>query len=84
MWRMGNKPALGTIGFEVKSGPDAQRAILKFPRRSTSGAPLDPVAPLVAGQSRLFGTRQPDAAAAEPVTVDRPNGSWPRRAALLL
>jgi hypothetical protein len=37
----------GTIGFEVEGGPDAQRVILKFPRRSASGVPLDPVRQII-------------------------------------
>ena len=33
----------GTIWFEVTGGPDAQQLVLEFPRKSTSGEPLDPL-----------------------------------------
>lgn len=33
----------GAIGFEVDGGPDAQRLVLEFPRRSASCEPLEPV-----------------------------------------
>ena len=33
----------GVVRFEVAGGPDAQRLMLEFPRRSASGQPLDPL-----------------------------------------
>lgn len=33
----------GTVRFEVDGGPDAQRLVLKFPRRSASSEQLEPV-----------------------------------------
>lgn len=33
----------GVVRFEVAGGPDAQRLVLEFPRRSASGRPLEPL-----------------------------------------
>jgi hypothetical protein len=37
----------GTVRFEVAGGPDAQRLVLEFPRRSASGEPLDPLRQII-------------------------------------
>ena len=42
--KLGTRGCLfGTLRFEVAGGPDAQRLVLEFPRRSASGEPLDPI-----------------------------------------
>ncbi len=42
--KLGSRGRLfGTIHFELAGGPDAQRLILEFPRRSVTGELLDPV-----------------------------------------
>jgi hypothetical protein len=37
----------GTIRFEVAGGPDAQRLVLEYPRRSASGELLDPLQQII-------------------------------------
>src|SRR5262249_37028807 len=37
----------GAIWFEVTGGPDAQQLVLGFPRKSTSGEPLDPLRQII-------------------------------------
>ena len=46
--KLGTRGCLfGTLRFEVAGGPDAQRLVLEFPRRSASGEPLDPIRQII-------------------------------------
>jgi hypothetical protein len=46
--KLGSRGLLfGSIEFAVEGGPDARRLILEFPRRSATGAPLDPLRQII-------------------------------------